>query len=230
MRNISQSLMTFCTTGICENAGLADVDITAELYHAGAISAYLDYEQYSLDKFDGKIILESANLSNASFRRLELKYINLRNAVLTNADLSDVIWENSDFFGASLTRARLNRAILRGANFENAMLPYADLLGADLSNSNFVNANLDGVDIRAANFRGTNCTGAIFNDDGPRDPLFLGADFTDANLEHAKISEGDLHWVYLCRTTMPDGKISNRDAELVANLFDGKKSSEHPNG
>jgi uncharacterized protein YjbI with pentapeptide repeats len=217
--NISQPLMKLITTGDCQDGVLDDIDIMASLYHAGAINADIDYQQFVLDRFDGKLILNGASLQKSSFRRLQLKSIDLKKAKLWQADLSDVIWEQANFAEASLGRARLNRAILRNANFENAYLESADLLGADLSDCNFSGANLDGADIRAANFTRTNCKGVIFDDDGPRDPRFLGANFTDANLEGARISPNAFESVYLCRTIMPDGTVSDRDCELVKTLF-----------
>lgn len=219
--NISISLMKFLTTGICEDGEkclLDKINITASLYHAGLLFANIDYQEDVLNEFNGKLSLKGASLQGASFRRLQLKSIDLKKPNLADTDLSDVIWEQANFFGSFLGGARLNRAILKGANFENAQLQNADLLGADLSNSNFTGADLDGVDIRAANLTGANCQRAIFNSDGPRDPQFLGANFTDANLKDAEIYEEDYRLVYLCRTTMPDGTVSNRDCELVENL------------
>jgi hypothetical protein len=76
--NISVALMMLLTTGVCtdgEQCILDNVDITASLYHAGAIDANLDYQEYILNKFDGKLSLAEASLHNASFRRLQLKFI-----------------------------------------------------------------------------------------------------------------------------------------------------------
>lgn len=212
---LSASLMELITTGASQNGNLEGIDILASLYHAGALFAYEDYKEYILNKFDGTLNLEGAKLQGANFRRLQLKYINLKNADLSNADLSDIIWEKADFSGATLKNARLNRAILKDANFEKADLAYADMLGADFSNSNFAGAFMDGVDIRAANFTKTNCEGVVFDSDGPKDPQYLGANFTDANLKDAEIYDIDNKFVYFCRTVMPTGTVNNRDCELL---------------
>jgi uncharacterized protein YjbI with pentapeptide repeats len=218
---ISQSLHKLVTTGECSKGVLNNIDITASLYHSGAIAAYEDYYQYNLSSFDGKLILNEAEIQYSSFRWLNLKYIDLRKSNLRNSDLSDVVWEEADLAEALLGRARLNRAVLRGANFENASLNSADLLGADFSNCNFRGADLDGADIRAANFTGANCEGVIFDGDGPKDPRFLGSNFTDANLKDAIISIEQLRFSYLCRTIMPDGTVNDRDYTLVQSLMNG---------
>jgi uncharacterized protein YjbI with pentapeptide repeats len=220
--NISPSLKELVTTGKCSSGILNNIDITAGLYHSGAIAAHEDYYEYVLNKFDGKLVLNEAKMQHSSFRWLRLKYIDLRKSDLGNSDLSDVIWEEADFSEASLGRARLNRAILRGANFEKADLNSSDLLGADFSNCNFSGANLDGADIRAADFTGANCKDVIFDGDGPKDPRFLGANFTDANLEGARIDIKSLDFVYLCRTIMPDGTVSDRDCNFVQSFVQGR--------
>ena len=77
---------------------------------------------------------------------------------------------------------------------------------------------MDGVDLRASNFKGANFERAIFDSDGPYDPQYLGANFTNANLRELDGGEnniGDHKFVYFCRTTMPNGKINNRDCKLA---------------
>ena len=74
---------------------------------------------------------------------------------------------------------------------------------------------MDGVDIRAANFTGANCEGAIFDSDGPKDPRYLGVNFTDTNLKDAEIYIDDNKFVYFCRTIMPDGTVVDRDCDLA---------------
>ncbi len=212
--NMSESLMKLLTTGTCENGQLEGVDITTSLYHAGALFANFDYQEYVLNKFDGILNLEGANLRGASFKRLQVNAINLKNADLSNADLSDVFWNKADFSGAKMYWTRLNKARLRNANFENAELGYADLVGGDFSHANFTNAFMDGVDIRAANFTGTNCEGVVFDSDGPKDPQYLGVNFSDANLKGAEIYIEEPKFIYFCQTIMPDGSINNKDCEL----------------
>ena len=56
--DVSVALMMLLTTGACEDSErciLNNVDITASLYHAGAIDADLDYQEYVLSKFNGQL-------------------------------------------------------------------------------------------------------------------------------------------------------------------------------
>ena len=224
--NISLSLNELLTTGKAKNGQLEGVDITASLYHAGALGGSLDYQEYILEEFNGVLDLEGANLQDASFRRLQLKEINLKGANLSGADLSNIIWEKADLSGANMYYTRFNKAHLINANFSKAEMGGAELLGGDFSGANFTDALMDGVDLRASNFTGANFERAIFDSDGPYDPKYLGANFTDANLRDLGNSTfgdggaaasyiGDLKFIYFCRTTMPDGTISNRDCKLA---------------
>lgn len=73
---------------------------------------------------------------------------------------------------------------------------------------------------------------AVIDSDGPYDPYYLGANFTDANFKGAEVYLMD--WIvdedspneenvtkipkkniFLCRTIMPDGTINNRDCGSV---------------
>jgi uncharacterized protein YjbI with pentapeptide repeats len=98
--------------------------------------------------------------------------------------------------GADLTGADLTGAILRGVNLFRAELAGADLTGADLREANLSFANLSGASLRSADLTGAPLSGAVLD----------GADLTGANL-----SGTNLRGAHLCRTTLPDGSISNRD-------------------
>jgi uncharacterized protein YjbI with pentapeptide repeats len=65
---------------------------------------------------------------------------------------------------------------------------------------------------------------AGFDGDGPKNSRFLGAEFTDANLEGARINIKFLNFVYLylCRTVTPDGTISDGDCKFVQSLVQGR--------
>ena len=47
--NLSYSLMELITTGSSQNGNLEGVDLTASLYHAGALFANIDYQEYVLN-------------------------------------------------------------------------------------------------------------------------------------------------------------------------------------
>ena len=211
--SIAESIEKLVTTGKVKNGKLKGVNITKTLEEAGALYIDEDYHEYGLSKFDGVLDLEGTNLQGADFSRLDLQEINLKNADLFNADLSNVNWYKADFSGAKMYWATLNKASLRNVNFQGATLGYSDLLGGDFSNANFKDANMDGVDIRVSNFKGANLENVVIEFDGPQNPQYFGANFTDANFKGATIYIDEEESVYFCRTIMPDGTINNRDCE-----------------
>lgn len=83
---------------------------------------------------------------------------------------------------------------------------------SDLSNASLVNANLGGAGLRDANLRGANLAGADL-----RGASLRGACLTDANLTDALIDGSTLRGSYQCRTTLPDGTISNNNCSDAGN-------------
>ena len=130
--------------------------------------------------------LGSADLSNANLSNADLSNANLSNANLSNADLSDVYLRIADLGSADLGSANLGNADLRSANLSNANLSNANLSNADLDY-----ANLGSADLRNTNLRNTN--------------------LRNTNLTKAKLNGADMSGAKFCNTTMPDGRINNRD-------------------
>jgi len=105
----------------------------------------------------------------------------------------------------------LKSAYLPVTNFDYHQLLGADLSGANLMGTSFVYSNLSRVNLTKANLNHTNFqhtkliltdfTGAIFNE----------TNLTEADLNGALVSEKQLAKAKLCKTTLPDGLISNRD-------------------
>ncbi len=114
-----------------------------------------------------------------------------------------------NFGGQDLRSARMQRAILNDANLSDAILTRADLRkarlrGADLSNSYLDGANLSGADLREA--------------------TVFGAYLKYAKLDNTRLEGVDLSQTQgirnsdvlnqrtrLCNTTLPDGRVSNRN-------------------
>lgn len=212
----AESIKQLVTTGKVKNGNLEDVNIITTLIEAGAVYVDEDYQQYYLTKFNGVLDLEGTNLRGADFKRLQASEVNLKSADLSGANLSDVNWTKANFSGARIIWAWLNKAWLENANFQEAQLSYTDMFGGYFVNANFSNAAMDGVDIRLADFTGANLEKVTIYHDGPKNPKFFGAIFTDANLTDAEIyfPENDKQFkVFFCRTIMSDGTINNRDCE-----------------
>ena len=75
-------------------------------------------------------------LKEALKEDIDLKYVNLSGANLSNADLS-----NADLSGADLSNVDLSGAKLRHVDLSGAKLRYADLKGADLSSANLIGSD-----------------------------------------------------------------------------------------
>ena len=101
------------------------------------------------------------NLTNANLSRADLTNANLRGADLTNANLSRADLTNANLRGADLTNANLSRADLTKAN----------LRGADLTNANLTNANLSRADLSRADL-----TNAILRDASLMPYALIGAE------------------------------------------------------
>jgi hypothetical protein len=107
----------------------------------------------------------------------------------------------ADFSGVNLTRIKLSGVNLSAADLSFANLSFADLSKAKLIRANLRNADLSGANLAEANLDNADLSGANLARANLRNPFlsipFLGKPF----LVSAR----------LCRTTMPDGTINNRD-------------------
>lgn len=139
------------------------------------------------------------DLSNANFRRADLRFCDLRGANLQNADFRSANMKFCDLRGANLKGAKFHYAPpvhgktakrgnatpacapnCQGANLAGANLAGADLSRADLSRANLQGANLSGADLRSLVF---------FDGYGTSQYTYLvGADLRDANLTNAQFN------------------------------------------
>lgn len=81
--------------------------------------------------------------------------------------------------------------------------------GCSLRASNFSNADLSGTDLRGAGLRDANLNGATLINADLQGATLSGACLTDADLTGAKTDGGSLRGALFCRTTLPDGTVSN---------------------
>ncbi|MDJ0553818.1 MAG: pentapeptide repeat-containing protein [Microcoleaceae cyanobacterium MO_207.B10] len=115
--------------------------------------------------------------------------------------LAKLTLENAQLVGANLRRANLSGANFNYANMNNSEfmgtdLSYATLVGARLKNANLNQANLSFVNLKNADLRGADLS---------------EANLTNANLSGAKLdNKTTLLFANLCKTILPDGKVSNK--------------------
>jgi len=97
----------------------------------------------------------SDNLREADLSEADLSWASLRGADLREANLS---WAN--LYGANLRGSNLYEADLRGADLCEATLRGADLRGANLRGADLCGTRLRGADLRGADLRGADLRGA----------------------------------------------------------------------
>ena len=89
--------------------------------------------------------------------------------------------------------------------------PRADLSGADLCRADLKGADLSGADLSEADLVFANLSGAYPPGTDLRRANLYRADLFFADLRAADLTGTNLNGAHLCRTTMPDGSINNRD-------------------
>ena len=87
--------------------------------------------------------------------------VDLRGAILKNADLNCAELNGANLTDANLYYANLYYANLPDANLTGADLRYANLTGAELNGAELNGAELNGADLRGADLRGANLRGAV---------------------------------------------------------------------
>jgi uncharacterized protein YjbI with pentapeptide repeats len=123
--------------------------------------------------------------------------IDLRGAVLRQANLDGIHLEAADLRdahleGANLAHAYLQGADLRGAHLEGAMLDRAELEGADLRGAHLEGADLSSVLLRRANLESACLKGAILDRALMQDTILKGANLEGASLNAALMDDAQL--------------------------------------
>ena len=115
--------------------------------------------------------------------------LDLRNAILNQAELARMFLDGANFSGANLNGANLGWANLSGADLGGANLMWADFTAADLGN-----ADLNGANLNGANLENAQLAAAVLR----------WAGLSDANLENAHLEEAVLGEAYLGGTDLGD--------------------------
>ncbi|AFY80120.1 pentapeptide repeat-containing protein [Oscillatoria acuminata] len=204
-----------------QKANLSDAVLhKANLKEANLKGACLQWADLSEANLQGATVIKGnlsfANLRDACLRlakfqdanldKANLNGVDLRVAMLLDADLSDADIQRGKLQEANLTRANLTGANLEGANLQGATLEQANLMGANLTRANFNLASLQRANLTDAKLFGCNFDGANLTDAKlPAIENMLGVSFKGANLKGARLPNGDpLQQVLLPNGSLPD--------------------------
>jgi uncharacterized protein YjbI with pentapeptide repeats len=133
-------------------------------------------------------------------QKLDLRYINISNADLTEGNL-----EGADFTGGDLRGVIFYAAKLKAVDFSGVNLQEAVMYEADLHEALFYEANLQMAILRKANL-----TNAVF----------YGADLQSATLYDANLSEAIFYQAQLQATNFCDANLTRANLE-ACNLTNG---------
>jgi hypothetical protein len=77
------------------------------------------------------------DLSGISVHSAFAEGLNLREAIISNAEFEEGDFSRADFSGATITNSRFNKTIFTDANFEGAVIKNCNLNRVNLTNANF---------------------------------------------------------------------------------------------
>lgn len=122
---------------------------------------------------------------------------NLKNVVLTGADLKHVDLSladlsGSDLSGADLTGANLFKTNLKGAILVGTIFKGAELTGADFSSANLEDADLSGCGLGVACFNNAKLFNANLSSSTLSGANLEGADLRCCKLQHSRLRESTL--------------------------------------
>lgn len=204
--------------------------------------ADLSFGNFKDSNFSGNVI-RAVTASNASgesvlqgsnFTRSNLTHANFENALLIGVIFHDAQLEWANLSGANLFRAEFQGANLKYANLSNshAKLDNMNGFGAYLNGADFSYANLSHAQLAAyfygANFSYANLQNAVLIDsESPHGDAWRKVNFSYTNLKNAclgfslcaknpkavGIATVVMQQALFCHTTMPNGKVNNRDCD-----------------
>jgi uncharacterized protein YjbI with pentapeptide repeats len=153
------------------------------------------------------------DLREAELNGANLSELNLSGALLEGAQL-----QRTDLRGANLNRANLSGANLSEAHLEEAQLQRTDLRGADLNGAKLWKADLFEADLRGANLSGaclfeTNLMGANFSGADLGRATLNRAILSHANLHQTDLSGASLAGAFLYQTNLSAATLSGADLE-----------------
>jgi len=139
-------------------------------------------------------------MANRPLREMSNSY--LRDAGLSNSDLSETDLSYSNLIDANLNGANVANSDLRYADLEWAYLMNANLSGSDLTEAYLYNTNMEGANLIGANLSYT---------------YTVGLRLIDANLLGSDLTGIGWSGIYWGNTVCPDGSNSDDNGDTCEN-------------
>lgn len=147
-------------------------------------------------RFQG-VNMSGADLSKLDLRFINLKYAVMQNTILTQANMSCCLLERADLSGAKLDGANLlgvkmlcanlEGASLKGCNFEDPAGSRANMEGVNMKGVQMEGSQMVGVNLRVANLRNANLQNCDL-----RGAVLAGADLENCDLTGSDLQEANL--------------------------------------
>lgn len=158
-----------------------------------------------------KIYLTKANLSDVNLDKANLSQANLYDAKLVGATLSQ-----ANLAYANLSGTNLSGSVLAGSDLKYSSLATANLSGSILSRGNFSHANLMWADLSHTHLTDANLANSILTYANLSNAKLSNTNLAGVSLKDARgLAQEQLDQAKLCKTTLPNGEISNRDCKAL---------------
>jgi len=156
------------------------------------------------------------NLRNAQIRGADLSNANLQRADLRNCDLSGACLQATDLYRANLDGATISQSNLYQVNLQQASLKGANLAGSIINKgllygANLRDANLCGASLRAANLIGANLYKANLMGANLKAANLAGAKLFLANLQSAKLDKAKMYETGLIGANLQQANLNGAD-------------------
>jgi len=132
--------------------------------------------------YEGRFETLKQCVESAVHQRINLSYVDLRNANLSHANLDDANMESANLSGANLCGANMSEGVFDCANFSNADVTYACFVQSSFKNSNFTKSSFAVTDMTDAVVEGCvfSCP-SVFNMQFHRTEKFSNNMFMDGD-------------------------------------------------
>lgn len=163
-----------------------------------------------------KIQLKQANLTEANLSRVLMRHSNLSHSILNKANLShgQLLGANlssSQLLGSNLQRAILEDAIFTGADISNAKLMEADLYSAHLGRVSAIGTQLSYANLTKTDWQGADLSEAYLDNANLSHANFSAARLTGAVLRSAQMKNANLRNADLSRADLRGANLQGAD-------------------